>query len=201
MERRYEADMTRKEKRQRELEKLKALSFGGKIEYICMYYKSWFAILAIAAALVYIGISMYQGSRENILLNVAIVGGNSQDTEGIQSLEKEIKEWLGASGKYDKVRVQANIPEDGGSVASQTALTTLIGANAVDILICPEDIYNEYAGQGGFEERTLMMENEGAVAERFAVIYEKIYVCVMVNAPNKDNAVKVMNELSELSKY
>lgn len=201
MERRYKADMTRKEKRQSELEKLKALSFGGKIEYIWMYYKSWFAVLAIAAALIYIGISMYQGSRENILLNVAIVGGNSQDTEGIQSLEKEMKEWLGASGKYDKVRVQANIPEDGGSVASQTALTTLIGANAVDILICPEDIYNEYAEQGGFEESMLMLENEGAAAERFEVTYEKIYVCVMVNAPNKDNAVKIMTKLNEYSEY
>lgn len=199
MEHKYETDMSKKEKRQREWDKLESLSFWGKIEYIWMYYKAWFLILAAAAVIVYLGVSMYQGSKENVLLNIAIVGGNSQDTESIQSLEQEVKEWLGASGKHDTVRVQANIPGDGGSISSQTALTTLIGANAVDVLICPEDVYNEYAGQGGFRENTLILQNKEITKEKLGVDYDKVYISVMINAEHLDNAELVMKHLSEIS--
>lgn len=199
MEHKYETDMSKKEKRQREWDKLESLSFWGKIEYIWMYYKAWFLILAAAAVIVYLGVSMYQGSKENVLLNIAIVGGNSQDTESIQSLEQEVKEWLGASGKHDTVRVQANIPGDGGSISSQTALTTLIGANAVDVLICPEDVYNEYAGQGGFRENTLILQNKEITKEKLGVDYDKVYISVMINAEHLDNAELVMKHLPEIS--
>lgn len=198
MTQRYESDMTKKEKRQREREKLKSLNFGGKIEYIWMYYKAWFLVLAVAAAAVYLGISMYQGSKENVLVNIAIVGGNSQDTESIQALEQEVKVWLGASGKYDTVRVQANIPEDGGSISSQTALTTLIGANAVDVLVCPEEIYNEYDNQGGFRGSPLVFENNSVMKEKMGVMYDKIYVSVMVNAEHMENAESVLQYLADV---
>lgn len=184
----------------REREKLKKLSFAGKLEYIWMYYKGWLIVLAAAAALIYIGVSMYQGSRENVLVNIAIVGGDSQDKESIQALEKEVKGWLGSSGKYDKVRVQANIPEDGGSVTSQTALTTLIGANAVDILICPEEVYEEYAGQGGFQGGTQILENNRTLKEKLGVTYDKIYISVMINAEHKENAEAVVDRFS-VEKY
>ena len=35
MEKRYESDMTRKEKRQNELKKLKSMTFKQKVGYIC----------------------------------------------------------------------------------------------------------------------------------------------------------------------
>ena len=39
MEKRYESDMTRKEKRQNELKKLKSMTFKQKAAYIWEYYK------------------------------------------------------------------------------------------------------------------------------------------------------------------
>lgn len=43
MEKRYESDMTRKEKRQNELKKLKSMTFKQKAAYIWEYYKGVFA--------------------------------------------------------------------------------------------------------------------------------------------------------------
>lgn len=196
---RYESDLTKKEKRQRELEKLKSMTLGGKIEYIWMYYKIWFAVVAILVAAVYVGFTMYQGSKANVLVNVVIVGGDAQDTEKIEVLEQEIKQKLGAKGKYDTVRVQANIPEDGGSTQSQTALTTLFGANAIDILICPQNIYEEYASQGGFAGDTLVLDNEGKIKEIVQVLYDEIHVAIPINAEHKEAAKTVMKYLSEYS--
>lgn len=199
MTQRYESDMTKKEKRLREREKLRSLSFAGKIEYIWMYYKAWFLVLAVGAAAVYLGISMYQGSKENVLVNIAIVGGTSQDTESIQALEQEVKEWLGASGKYDTVRVQANIPEDGGSVSSQTALTTLIGANAVDVLVCPEGVYEEYSVQGGFRDNTLILQNNDIMKKKLGVTYDKVYISALINGEHAENADSVIAYFSGYS--
>lgn len=197
MEHRYESDMTKKDRRQQEIEKLKSLNFTGKLEYIWMYYKVWFAAAAGIIVLLYLGVSMYQGSRENVLVNVVVVGGDAQDTEKIEKLEQEIKGALGAEGKYDVVRVQANIPLDGGAQTSQTALTTLFGADAVDVLICPENIYQEYARQDGFLEEPLVIENQGRITEVIQVPYTDIYAAVPVNAQHKEAAEKVMEYLSE----
>ncbi|MDD2981073.1 MAG: hypothetical protein PHN80_14045 [Hespellia sp.] len=194
-------------KLQTEWQKLKGMSLGEKAEYIWMYYKSWFVGALAVIALIYLGITMYHGIQTNVLLNVAVVGGNSQNTTAFVGLENEIKEELQADGKYDKVRIQANIPEDGGSVSSQTALTTLIGADSVDILICPEEIYEEYHAQRGFEnletyltekeskisghlvnENALVFEGEKNVEELFGVAYDKIYITVMVNQQHSQGA-------------
>lgn len=174
-----------------------------KIEYLWMYYKSWLAAAICVAVAVYLGVTMYRGMQENVVLNVAIVGGSSQETE---QLQKEFEKYAGITAKHDTIKVQANIPADGGSVTSKTALTTLIGANAVDVMICPEDIYEEYTKQDGFEvlEKEpgatvkgdgVVMENNDYLRDIAGVPYEKAYMGVLVNAQHKEMAYEFIKFL------
>ena len=71
MEKRYESDMTRKEKRQNELKKLKSMPFKQKAAYIWEYYKGVFAGIIIACVIISIGVQMFQNSQLKSLLSIA----------------------------------------------------------------------------------------------------------------------------------
>ena len=192
MEKKYESDMTRKEKWQQEKEKLGAMTLMGRIEYIWMYYKIVFVIIALVIAVVYVGVHMYQGMRENLLVSIVIVDGNNLGEAETERLEGEVKEWMKADGKYDTVRVQANIPSESIDASSQMALTTLIGAEAVDVLVCPKAVYEQYQEQNGFEEGALLYRNEGFIQEMLGATYDEVYVGVMVNAKQKEGAAEFL---------
>ena len=76
MEKRYESDMTRKEKRQNELKKLKSMTFKQKAAYIWEYYKGVFAGIIIACVIISIGVQMFQNSQLKSLLSIAVVDSN-----------------------------------------------------------------------------------------------------------------------------
>ena len=121
--------------------------WAKKVEYLWMYYKIWLVILAVVIGVIYLGCTMYKGRHTTVLLNVAVTGGDSQKAE---ELNKDFCKYAGIDEKDGIIRIQANIPEDGGSLSSKTALTTLVGADAVDVLICREDVYQEYEKTGWF---------------------------------------------------
>lgn len=194
METKHESDLTKKEKRQIEIQKLKSMKWKERIDYIWTYYKIWLLGVAIVLLFVNIGISMYHGMRENMLLEVVIVGGGLQDPEKIEDFENEIKDILGSSGKYDRVRVQTNIRADENDPASRMTLTTWIAAGEVDILVCPKEIYREYERLDGFDAGSLILKNKEGISERFGVLYDEIYVCVMSNSKHKQNAEKIMEK-------
>ena len=123
-----------------------SMPLGKKVEYLWMYYKIWLVILAVVIGVIYLGCTMYKGRHTTVLLNVAVTGGDSQKAE---ELNKDFCKYAGIDEKDGIIRIQANIPEDGGSLSSKTALTTLVGADAVDVLICREDVYQEYKKQDG----------------------------------------------------
>lgn len=112
-----------------------SMPLGKKVEYLWMYYKIWLVILAVVIGVIYLGCTMYKGRHTTVLLNVAVTGGDSQKAE---ELNKDFCKYAGIDEKDGIIRIQANIPEDGGSLSSKTALTTLVGADAVDVLICRE---------------------------------------------------------------
>lgn len=122
---------------------------GKKVEYLWMYYKIWLVILAVIIGVIYLGCTMYKGRHTTVLLNVAVTGGDSQKAE---ELNKDFCKYAGIDEKDGIIRIQANIPEDGGSLSSKTALTTLVGADAVDVLICREDVYQEYKNRMVFKK-------------------------------------------------
>ena len=106
LDRRYEKQMTREERKQFEKEKLSQMTGKEKLEYLWMYYKIWLLVPVAVIAAIYLGVTMYRGMNEEILLNLVVVDGLADDYEG---LESEIREYLGAEKSNQTERINSNI--------------------------------------------------------------------------------------------
>ena len=145
LDRRYEKQMTREERKQFEKEKL---------EYLWMYYKIWLLVPVAVIVAIYLGVTMYRGMNEEILLNLVVVDGLADDYEG---LESEIREYLGAEKSNQTVRINSNITS--GAYQGEAAFITLIGTESVDVVICPESFYDEY-GKDVLEKAFVLEESK-----------------------------------------
>ena len=189
-----------------------SMSFGKKLEYLWMYYKSWLFAAVILAGVICLGVSMYKGMHTKILLNAVVIGGDSQKAEW---LEESFARYAGFEEKDGVVRVRANIPDDKGGATSKTALTTLMGANAVDVLVCSESVFQEYAVQDGFlnmeeflgekaadygeavSDYGVLLSSGNILEQEDMTSYDKIYVAVPVNSQNMENAAKFIEYLQQ----
>ena len=192
--------------------KWKEMTFLQKAEYLWMYYKMWLFGAAAVIALIWLGVMMYKGAHTNVLLNVAVVGGDSQKA---QQLAEDFAGYCGITDKDGVIRVKANVPEADGTTSQETVLTTLIGAEAVDVLICTGDVYEEYSSQEGFQSMKEVLKDESREAdERILdygirlskdslpgfinlVSYNEIYVAVPVTCQNQEMAGEFVKYLLE----
>ncbi len=189
-----------------------SMSFGKKLEYLWMYYKSWLFAAVILVGVICLGVSMYKGMHTKILLNAVVIGGDSQKAEW---LEESFFQYAGFEEKDGVVRIRANIPDDKGGNTSKTALTTLMGANAVDVLVCSKSVFEEYAVQDGFVDMKEFLGEKaaeyGEAVSDYGVLltsgnileredmtsYDEIYVAVPVNSQNPENAAKFIQYLMQ----
>ena len=128
LDRKYERQMSGKEKRKFEAEKMSQMTLKEKLEYLWMYYKVYLLIPVVIVVLIVVGVQMYHGITQKVLLNLTILGGESTDRTG---LEKEILELLGTGKKNEAVKINANLSGSTDDYNSNIALSTLIGASAV----------------------------------------------------------------------
>ena len=171
-----------------------SMRLGKKAEYLWMYYKIWLFALVAVIGVIYLGCTMYKGRHTTVLLNIAVTGGNSQQAE---QMNKDFCRYAGIDKKEGIIRIQANIPEDGGSLSSNTALTTLVGADAVDVLICGGEVYEEYKKQGGFQ-KSMDFPKENALKKKKIISYNDAHAAIMVNAQNQKMAEKFFEYLEQL---
>lgn len=203
---------TRKNKKEEDIvkETWGSMTAGKKIEYLWMYYKGWLAGAVCVVLAVCLGVTMYKGRHTNVFLNVIVVGGDNLKAEW---LAEEFSQYADIDGKEGIVRVRANIPDDGGGMTSTTALTTLMGAGAVDVLICPERVYEEYGSQDGFQDMgEVLGERAGDYGEAVLdsgvclkggnileqeemVAYDKVYAALPVNGQNQETAARFIEYL------
>ncbi len=186
------------------------MSLGKKLEYLWMYYKSWLAGILILVMFICMGVSMYKNIRTTVLLNVVVVGGDDLKAEW---LEESFVRYAGIEEGDGIVQVRTNIPDDGGGMTSTTALTTLIGAEAIDVLVCPKDVYEDYSSHEGFLNMEEVLgqdasEYEEAVLESGVCLeagnilekeemtaYDEIYVTIPVSCQNKEMAARFVEYL------
>lgn len=198
------------DKEQREL--LKTMSFKKKLEHLWTYYKAWFAGILILAAAVGIGVMMYRGIHTTVLLNIAVVGGDSNQAE---KLAEDFARYAGLSEEDGEIRVKANLPDESAGSSLKTALTTLMGADALDVLVCSEGIYDEYSAQEGFLGMEELLGNAGEACggqvlsdaicmgpdsvlyQEGMVRYDRIYAAVSVNCQNQEKAAEFLCYLLE----
>ena len=167
LDRRYEKQMTREERKQFEKEKLSQMTGKEKLEYLWMYYKIWLLVPVAVIAAIYLGVTMYRGMNEEILLNLVVVDGLADDYEG---LESEIWEYLGAEKSNQTVRINSNITS--GAYQGEAAFSTLIGTESVDVVICPESFYDEYGKD--VVEKAFVMEESKWIKKEAGIEYELV---------------------------
>lgn len=168
--------------------------------------------LLIAGA-IYLGITMYKGTHTEVLINITVVGGNSQQVEW---LEESFAEYAGISPEDGIIKIQANLSADAGDSTSKIALATLIGAEAVDVLVCPKEIYESYSGQDGFMNIEELPEADNLdilrawqrcpasgirqyLEERRDVLYDEPAAAIPVTSKNQDMAARFLEYLQQCS--
>ena len=210
MEQKYESDLTRKEKVQLELDKIKSMKISDRIEYLWTYYKLWLlAILGIILA-VYIGSSMWREATKEELLSIAVIGGDSMEQERVEELRMQLLTFIGSGSKKEKLSLDVAFPlgDDPTAVMKQTVV---IGSGTLDLMICDADTYERYEEQEAFLEWKDVLGADYSTYETFiedgkmvlsksqrwnqyeAVPYNPVYVGVL-NSTDKEENIKKMLE-------
>ena len=174
LDRRYEKQMTREERKQFEKEKLSQMTGKEKLEYLWMYYKIW---LLVPVAVI-------------VAINLVVVDGLADDYEG---LESEIWEYLGAEKSNQTVRINSNITS--GAYQGEAAFSTLIGTESVDVVICPESFYDEYGKD--VLEKAFVLEESKWLKKEAGIEYEPVCICIAKNTPNRENAEAFLELVEE----
>lgn len=148
-EKRYESDLTRKEKWQLEKEKIKKMGWKERLAYIWTYYKPHMAgFLALIMFGCMVGQIIYRAQFDTIF-SVAVINGGSGNSEFMQS---DFKSYLGDEDKYHEVVVDTSmylLGDDGQDYTSITKLTTLVGARDLDAMISPRSQVERFTEMEG----------------------------------------------------
>ncbi len=211
----HESDLTKKEKRLLEKEKLKAMDWKGKLQYIWMYYKVWIFV-AIGVVFLAFGIrSWIENARIKTVLSIAVTDSAGSDSE---TVEENLKELLGIDqDPYQKVDITETFVtnEDGTQLDtySQVAFVTKVQAQAFDVALMPEALCSSLEKEGYFMDLDQLLDqdtlqaagqkiqgnhilvSDQSLKEQFGVEYEPVCVAVLVNAQNTEAASKWLKQL------
>lgn len=218
MEKRYESDMTLKEKRELEMKKLKSMTFGQKLGYLWEYYKIWLVILAAVIMIISIFVTMYRNSQKINLISIGIA--NSSITSDSTEVVDELIEMLGTGDKHETATVDTSyyFNDDVTSTDPNIIMkfSTMVAAQSMDVLICSENVMEYYSEQEMFlkpseylsseqiaemgdrvSEYGVRIDGSELLDEWGLVLYEPVYFTVIANASNVDNAVTLLENFLE----
>ena len=210
MEKRYESDMTRKEKRQNELKKLKSMTFKQKAAYIWEYYKGAFAGIIIACVIISIGVQMFQNSQLKSLLSIAVVDSNYNHDEQVEALQNDFLAYAGTGDKHEVVDVDTSLLS-GDDYNAVVKMTVVMGAGTADMMFCGEETYKKYKQQEAFLSWKEILGDDYSKYEEYMtddgrldlekypnwekynmVYYSPVYAVVMSSSKNLENCIKFL---------
>jgi len=195
---RYESDLTAKEKRKLEIEKIKGLSFSEKLEHMWAYHKLILASPILLVLFIVFVYSFIQNSRMETVLNIAVTGGFEVEVEAISELTKER---LHIENRFSQIMIDPTYITIGGEfdMNSLQKFIVIVAAQGIDILISNPGIYQVYKEQDFFmdlgeffsEEEMVTMTlmdryainitSYPMVKERLNLPYETVYFMVIAN--------------------
>lgn len=145
-EKKYESDMTRKEKRQQEWNNIKNMTWKQRAIHIWEYYKlHMLALVGIIFICVIIGQVLHNSKFETVL-QVAILNSAGGDAQG---METDFKKYLKDDDPYHKIRVDSSMyfTEENISAdyAANMKLTAITASHELDILIAHKEQYDKFA--------------------------------------------------------
>lgn len=158
---RYESDMTRKEKRELEKQKLGSMDWRGKLQYVWAYYKpAMAAVVGIILAIVFIWQTV-ENAKYKTVLNVSVIGASVG--EQAEEIQEELQEQFGTENKYDKVTFDTSFMMQDVETADYNImmkLTTVVAARELDVLITNQAFYDHYEGEGMFLDLSTLFTPE-----------------------------------------
>lgn len=213
MEKRYESDLSGREKLEQQWKTICSLKGKKKLEYLWNYYKVVLVILLAVILVVYTISVMVRNGKDNTVLSIVIVDSEKSSDEAAKQLEKQLLELLGAEGKYDCVEIvlSANSVQTEDNIAKLRVSLSVVGE--ADLVICNQEVYEEYARQGAFLDETTLLGTEAEKAQAYMtegqidlskcpenflneyVAYSPAYLCVLGHSERTEAAAAVLKEM------
>ena len=205
----HESDLTRRERRLLEKEKVKDMGMGAKLEYFWMYYKGVVFGFIGVLLLAYFLKDWYHNAQMKDVLSISVVNSGNLDAE---TLSADIKELLGYEDEYSQVTINTNLTTepDGKNLDyyAQMAYVTQFQTKSVDVLILPESLYPAVNIDDYFLDMREVLDEETceilgdrikdgyvtfddlSLRQTLQVAYEPVCMAVPINAVNVENAGK-----------
>lgn len=210
MTQKYESDLTPKEKRSLEIQKIKSLKGKKKIEYLWTYYRSLLLVLLLIVAVIGTIVTAIQNKQRNPVLSLAVVDANYEaDTA---PLEEDLLKYLKASGKHDEVVINTTATSSGNNV--KLAILLSVESN-MDAVVCNPDVYNSYQQEGYFFDWKELLGDDYGNYEKYMTngvidlskvpawknaeytLYEPAYLAVLQNSKHTDAVLQFLKYFVE----
>lgn len=213
MEKRYESDLGRREKWQQQWKTIVGLRGKKRLEYLWSYYRLVLVILLGIILVVHTGSVMIKNSMEHTVLSVVIIDAAKTDGSAAEALEELLLKRLGFEGKHDHIELVLSVTSSGTeeNVAKRrVALSTVGGA---DLVICNENVYEEYACQHAFADMKETAGDEYEAYEKYSrdgslklerygtsmlseyVRYSPAYVCILEHSTHRETAWEAIKQI------
>lgn len=217
VEKRYESDLTRKEKWELEREKLGKMTWKERIDHIWTYYKPHMAVLGCIILLCVIIGQMIYRSRFDTIFFAAIMNTGTSGEPGLMA--EDFKAYLGDEDKYHEITVDTSLTFIGDEYQDYNSvmkLTTLVGANEIDAMLSTKEQYESYLQNDAFIPMDELLTEEqkeayGDAVEEYAIRItdsEKLeefgltpgtetYLAVFIYTEHVDNAKSFIRYICE----
>ena len=152
MEKRYESDLTQKEKWQLEWKKIKELEGSERLDYLWTYYKYMLVVLAIVVSFIGIVCSMIRGKMTDQLLVVGIMNTNYEKENELEALQDELMTILDTEKKWEEVSFDTSLTYDLEDYYAMMKFNTMVTAGDMDVVICGQEAVENLQEQGALDE-------------------------------------------------
>ena len=195
---RYESDLSPKERRQLEIEKIKSLSFKEKLEHMWAYHKLILFFPVILVILITFTYQFIQNARRETVLSIAVVDSIGAD---IEKVTEEVREQLNIHNRFSEITIDINYFTYNGEfdVQSIQKFTVVVAAQGMDVLISGLEIAELYLGKELFldlnqvftpeelakmnviDSHAIDITDSSVAKEKLSLYYSPIYFMVIGN--------------------
>ncbi|MDO5422167.1 MAG: hypothetical protein Q4F41_00390 [Eubacteriales bacterium] len=213
---RYESDMTRKDKRELEKEKLHSMGWKGKLEYIWAYYKPQMAAILGVILLICFIVEWVDNMKKDDIFYAAVINANMEEDPDLAAAD--FKAYLGDEDEYHIVTIDTSLQMYGDAqteYAMQAKTLALIAAGSLDVMICNEENYEHYSEQESFFDMktevlseelyeelkdyvqgdAILIQDAPKWKELGLTAYEPVYLCAVASGKNLENTVAFIEYL------
>lgn len=208
MEVKHESDLTGKEKRSLEIQKIRNMSWGKRLPYLWTYYKYWLLGLIIVGVFLWFGITVYRNAQKTELLSIVVMDARMENDEGEEQLQSDLLKAIGTGNKNEIIAMDTTV-SSGDDYASVIKRTTALETGTSDVLVCGESAYDQY------EEKELFLDwkevlgsdyekyeayivdgkldlSSSQVWEKYGLTaYEPVYMGALAGTDNRENIKKM----------